>query len=71
MRYDGSFPLPVGAKRPPQPPGNKEKRMVFPLGSLINGLAIAAGGPAGLLPGARLPERIRLILFQGLVHRNI
>ena len=40
--------------------------MVFPLVSLINGLAIAAGGLAGLLLGARLPERIRLILFQGL-----
>ena len=40
--------------------------MVFPLGSLINGLAIAAGGLAGLLLGARLPERIRLIVFQGL-----
>lgn len=40
--------------------------MVFPLGSLVNGVAIAAGGMTGMLLGSRLPERLRTTLFQGL-----
>lgn len=59
---DGGFPRPLNGSAAM----SREARMVFPLGSLVNGLAIAAGGLAGLLLGARLPERIRLILFQGL-----
>ena len=40
--------------------------MVFPFGALVNALAIAAGGLAGLIMGARMPERVRCIVFQGL-----
>lgn len=40
--------------------------MVFPVGALVNALAIAAGGLAGLALGARMPERVRCIVFQGL-----
>ncbi len=40
--------------------------MIFPLGSLINGLAVAVGGLAGLAFGARMPEKMRELIFQGL-----
>lgn len=40
--------------------------MTFPLGSLINAVAIVAGGAVGLALGARMPERVRLLVFQGL-----
>lgn len=40
--------------------------MVFPTGSVINALAIVAGGLIGMLLHGRLPERIRKIVFQGL-----
>ncbi len=40
--------------------------MIFPLGSLVNGLAIACGGLLGLAFGARMPERMRELVFQGL-----
>lgn len=38
----------------------------MPIGPLINALAILAGGLLGLAIGARLPERVRTIVFQGL-----
>lgn len=40
--------------------------MVFPLGPLVNAAAVIAGGLLGLALGARLPERMRTIVFQGL-----
>ncbi len=40
--------------------------MVFPLGSVINALAILVGGALGLLLHGRLPEKMRLVVFQGL-----
>ena len=40
--------------------------MVVPVGSLINGGVIIAGGLLGMLLGDRLPQRIRTIVFQGL-----
>ncbi len=40
--------------------------MVFPWGALVNAVAIAAGGLAGLALGTRMPERVRSIVFQGL-----
>ncbi|MCH5277826.1 MAG: DUF554 domain-containing protein [Desulfovibrionaceae bacterium] len=40
--------------------------MVFPVGPLINAAAVIAGGILGLALGARLPERMRTIVFQGL-----
>ena len=40
--------------------------MVFPLGPLVNAAAGIAGGLLGLALGARLPERMRTIVFQGL-----
>lgn len=40
--------------------------MVFPLGSVINALAIVAGSVLGLLLHGRLPEKMRQIVFQGL-----
>lgn len=47
----------------------KENEMIsftFPLGPLINASAIVAGSLAGLAVGARFPEKIRNIVFQGL-----
>lgn len=46
--------------------GHKEAVMVFPLGPLVNAAAVIAGGLLGLALGARLPERMRTIVFQGL-----
>lgn len=40
--------------------------MVFPLGSVVNALAIVVGGGVGLALHGRLPERMRQIVFQGL-----
>ena len=40
--------------------------MILPVGSLINAAVIVAGGFIGMLLGNRLPERVRLIVFQGL-----
>lgn len=40
--------------------------MVFPVGPLVNALAIVAGGLAGLALSVRMPERVRCIVFQGL-----
>lgn len=40
--------------------------MIVPVGSLINAAAVIGGGFIGLLLGAHLPERVRLIVFQGL-----
>lgn len=40
--------------------------MVFPLGTVVNVAAIIAGGMVGLLMGARMPERVRSIVFTGL-----
>jgi uncharacterized membrane protein YqgA involved in biofilm formation len=40
--------------------------MTLPVGSLINAAVIVAGGCIGMLLGNRLPERVRLIVFQGL-----
>lgn len=40
--------------------------MMIPYGTLVNSLAIIAGGAVGLLCGSRLPERVRTIVFQGL-----
>ncbi len=40
--------------------------MIIPWGALVNALAIVVGSLAGMLFGARLPERVRLIVFQGL-----
>ena len=40
--------------------------MTLPVGSLVNAAVIVAGACVGMLLGNRLPERIRLIVFQGL-----
>lgn len=40
--------------------------MILPVGSLINAAVVVVGGCIGMLLGNRLPERIRLIVFQGL-----
>ncbi len=40
--------------------------MIFPFGSLVNGLAIVVGGAIGLVLGARMPEKMRELVFQGL-----
>lgn len=40
--------------------------MVIPYGPSINALAIFAGAILGLLLGNRLPDRVRLIVFQGV-----
>jgi len=40
--------------------------MTMPWGALVNALAIIVGSLAGMLCGSRLPERVRLIVFQGL-----
>jgi uncharacterized membrane protein YqgA involved in biofilm formation len=40
--------------------------MVFPLGSVINALAILVGGALGLMLHGRLPEKMRQVVFQGL-----
>ncbi len=40
--------------------------MIFPTGSLINGLAIMAGALLGLAFGSRMPEKMRELIFQGI-----
>ncbi len=40
--------------------------MAIPVGSLINALVVVLGGLCGMLLGNRMPERVRLIVFQGL-----
>ncbi len=40
--------------------------MIFPLGALINGVAIMAGALLGLAFGARMPEKMRELIFQGI-----
>ena len=40
--------------------------MILPVGSAINAGAVALGGCIGMLLGNRLPDRMRLIVFQGL-----
>ena len=40
--------------------------MVFPLGSVINAGAVVGGAAIGMLLGDRLPERMRVSVFQGL-----
>ncbi len=40
--------------------------MIFPLGALVNGLAVAIGGALGLVFGSRMPEKMRELVFQGL-----
>lgn len=40
--------------------------MVLPVGTLINGLVVAVGACIGMILGNRLPERVRLIVFQAL-----
>ena len=40
--------------------------MIFPLGSVVNALAIVIGAVVGLLLHGRLPENMRRIVFQGL-----
>ena len=44
----------------------KEVIMVIPVGSLINAAAIIVGGGIGMLLGSRMPDRMRLIVFQAL-----
>jgi uncharacterized membrane protein YqgA involved in biofilm formation len=40
--------------------------MVLPVGSLINAGMVVVGALIGMLLGNRLPERVRVIVFQGL-----
>lgn len=40
--------------------------MVLPVGSAINAAVVVAGAGIGMLLGNRLPDRVRLIVFQGL-----
>ncbi len=40
--------------------------MIVPIGPLVNAAAVIGGGVIGMLLGARLPERVRQIVFQGL-----
>jgi hypothetical protein len=39
---------------------------MLPVGTIVNVLAVLAGGAAGLLAGNRLPARVRTVVFQGL-----
>ncbi len=39
---------------------------MLPVGTIVNVLAVLAGGAAGLMAGNRLPERLKTIVFQGL-----
>ena len=39
---------------------------MLPVGTIVNTVAIMAGSAVGLLLGKRLPEKIRVIVFQGL-----
>ncbi len=40
--------------------------MIFPVGPLVNAVAIVCGALIGIAIGSRLPDRIRTIVFQGL-----
>ncbi len=40
--------------------------MIFPLGALINGLAVMAGALLGLAFGSKMPEKMRELVFQGI-----
>ena len=40
--------------------------MIIPIGPLVNALTVIIGGVLGMSIGARLPERVRTIVFQGL-----
>ena len=40
--------------------------MILPLGPLVNALTVILGGVLGMGIGARLPERVRTVVFQGL-----
>lgn len=40
--------------------------MIFPVGPLVNAVAIICGALIGIAIGSRLPDRIRTIVFQGL-----
>ena len=40
--------------------------MFLPIGTAINAAAIAVGGGFGVFLGARLPERVKSVLYQGL-----
>ncbi len=40
--------------------------MIFPVGPLVNAIAIVCGSLVGIAIGSRLPDRIRTIVFQGL-----
>jgi uncharacterized membrane protein YqgA involved in biofilm formation len=42
------------------------ENMVFPTGTAIHAGAVVVGGCIGMLLGNRLPDRMRLIVFQGL-----
>lgn len=45
---------------------SKRPVMTLPIGTFVNAGAIITGGLIGMALGNRLPERIRLIVFQGL-----
>ncbi len=40
--------------------------MIFPLGALINGVAVMAGALLGLAFGSKMPEKMRELVFQGI-----
>jgi Uncharacterized membrane protein, possible Na+ channel or pump len=40
--------------------------MFLPVGSVINAMAVVAGGAAGALLGSRMPARLKDILFQAM-----
>lgn len=40
--------------------------MIIPVGTLVNAGAIAVGGLCGLALGARVPDRVRTIMFQAI-----
>ncbi len=40
--------------------------MIFPIGACINGIAVMAGALLGLAFGARMPEKMRELIFQGI-----
>ena len=40
--------------------------MIFPIGTLVNVAAVLVGGGIGMTAGARLPQRVRDVVFQGL-----
>lgn len=40
--------------------------MIMPIGPVVNAISVIVGGGLGMILGARMPERVRVIVFQGI-----